>query len=672
MASISAFAFQGTNAHAIVGTSSRSFATGTSDTCIWRRKRAWCVYAHAIPSLEINFNSPSLGMLGIVAPIDDDKNVSMFQVANVQIMNRCVAFRYDTTISHLMLSRCTVSASVMKIEAMVSTNACGYLLDHVVSGKAILPGAAMMEAAAAASRAALSKGSLVHDALDDNFVLLSASILAPFVLPSPASSTTAILMTEVYTLSSQVAQFSRRGIAKDNFQHFKGSIASSATKIGFLDTSVAIRTRLVYFTLPYAQDAGVALGSMQQSLFKTEQAGQHLLHPALLDNSMQASASLIGTPTPAAPTQTRVPIGLQVCRLCQTMSQAQAWASASIVALHTDGNVTCDIKLVTLPEADQSARLFDMLFKPATRMAGSNRHDTIAMAPVQHHLYILDWQAMHVRTQVLDFGHFQPRSSVWQGVNAHQRTQWQFFTTRSTLLTSAASGLRLIQMLQNQRSVRLINAVNAPPLAGQAPLPKLNYCMHDAALVGLLRVASLERSSMHWHHILRSPYDSKGLIGDPMVQQADAFGVCMEGGLWYLPMLNIISRGDTTTLQKGNIRPNMSLFIENHTRATVVIGGLGGIGSVYSACMIARQFKKPLLLVSRSGRRKNTFLGDGSPSEGLLCLLRCDVACSEETAIFASNSALLQYPLQSVVHAGGVVMDKSVKDQVCHLSSEMW
>ena len=43
LAGISAFAFQGTNAHAILGTSLGKFAIGDSNTCIWKRKRAWCV-----------------------------------------------------------------------------------------------------------------------------------------------------------------------------------------------------------------------------------------------------------------------------------------------------------------------------------------------------------------------------------------------------------------------------------------------------------------------------------------------------------------------------------------------------------------------------------------------------------------------------------------------------
>ena len=44
MAGISAFAFQGTNAHAIMGTSSGSLAIKNTCASIWKRKRAWYVY----------------------------------------------------------------------------------------------------------------------------------------------------------------------------------------------------------------------------------------------------------------------------------------------------------------------------------------------------------------------------------------------------------------------------------------------------------------------------------------------------------------------------------------------------------------------------------------------------------------------------------------------------
>jgi len=41
MAGVSAFAFQGTNAHAILGKSSGLLARKTSNITLWKRNRAW-------------------------------------------------------------------------------------------------------------------------------------------------------------------------------------------------------------------------------------------------------------------------------------------------------------------------------------------------------------------------------------------------------------------------------------------------------------------------------------------------------------------------------------------------------------------------------------------------------------------------------------------------------
>ena len=558
-------------------------------------------------------------------------------------------------IPHLMMVRCIATALLVKFEGTVSSTACAYLSDHLISGTAILPGAAMIEASAVASRSMLSPGSFVHDALDEKTILSSSSILVPLALSLPSSSTNVILITEVDTQSHQIVQTSRRSTSKDTNKHFNGSLGHCAIKTDFLDATVATTATLMSSTPPHGKVVGVALAAMQQRLFHGNQAGQYLLHPALLDNSMQTSASLIGTSTRGAPNRTGVPIGMQACILCQGRWQTQAWASASVVALLSDGSVTCDFDLVLQPKINQSTQVRGMLFKPATRIMGIAVDDTIPTASNQHTLYEICWEAIHLCNHELIKGHLRQKSSIWQGLDVYRRLQWQSIVKSSTLFATAANGLHLIQMMKGQTTVRLINTIHAPPLMGQASLPQLKSYVHNAALVGLLRVASMERSTSHWHHILRSPYDPTRRIEDPVLQQADASGLCIEGGSGYLPVLKTICP------EGSNSHPDV---VFRHAKATVVIGGLGGIGSVLSTYMVANRLERPLLLISRSGRHKGTSLGYVAHFEGRLSFLRCDAACSEEMAFFASNSASHHYPLQSIVHAGGIVEDRRINDQV--------
>ena len=570
--------------------------------------------------------------------------------------------RYNTTIPHLMMLRCTTSPLLVRFEAKVSSATCAYLLDHIISGNVILPGAAMIEAATAATKSTLSMGSWAHAASSDNIVLLSASILAPFALPLPTLATDVSLVTEVNIHLCQVTQFSKRSTSKDTHKHFKSNLGSSSIQYGLFDTSVATKMILVQTAAQGSEDAGVALALVQQKQMKCQQAGQFLLHPALLDNNMQAGASLIGTSPSKATKQTRVPIGMQACKICQGPWQTQTWACASIAALLSDGSVRCNFNLVTLPKVKENAQIFEMSFKPAARILDRSPHDPLSTAPGQHCLYETSWEALHVCSHGLENGHFLQGSSIWQGLDAHTRVLWQHSTKGSTLLAAAASGLRLIQTLRGQWNVHLINTVHASPLLGQAPLPKLKSYMHDVAQVGLLRVASQERSTSRWHHILRSPYDSKRLMENALLQQADASGLCTDGQCCNLPMLKTRHPG------KSSKYSDVALFSQQHTGATVIIGGLGGIGSVFSTYTVAKQMKWPLLLLSRSGRHKNPIPNDIAQSRGLLCLSRCDAACSEETAISTSNGVPLQFPIKYIVHAGGVVMDKALTNQVCHLS----
>ena len=378
-----------------------------------------------------------------------------------------------------MMVRCVTSPLLVRFEAKISSPTGAYLVDHVISGKPILPGAVMIEAAAAATKSMI----------DGNIVLLSGSIMAPFALPLPTSATDVSLVTEINTQSCQVIQFSRRSSSKDTYKHFKSSSGRSSTQQFELShTTAATRIVLVQNIAQDSEDAGVALALVQQSRFNCQQAGQFVLHPALLDNNMQASASLIGTPTSKAPQETRVPIGMQACKICQGMWQVQTWACASIVALLSDGSVNCSFNLVALPEAEELARIFEMSFKPAARILDKSLHDTVPVAPVQHCLYETSWEAMHVCYHGLENGHFRQGSSIWQGLDAHTRVLWQCSTKGSTPLVAATSGLRLIQTLKGQLDVRLINTVHASPLVGQAPLPDLRSYMHDVAQVGLLRV----------------------------------------------------------------------------------------------------------------------------------------------------------------------------------------
>lgn len=232
---VSAFAFQGTNAHALLVGANGILASRASQSAQWQRQRFWF--------------SPK---------------------------------------PHVFVSQLVFARPAVHLQARLQVAALAYLWDHRVQNRALLPGAAMLETAVAAGMLLMpSKGEAA-------VALASISIPAPLILydrsgsGSPAHSI--VLGTTVDAASGRLAVGSTSA-AGTGATHLTGSFAYAACICSLQNSSVAWGSTavswLVGARLANGRTPPTATAHMKHCL--RYQAGQYYMHPAIIDNATQAS-----------------------------------------------------------------------------------------------------------------------------------------------------------------------------------------------------------------------------------------------------------------------------------------------------------------------------------------------------------------------------------------------
>jgi len=238
---ISAFAFQGTNAHAILVKGSTEITSLQQLVCQWERKRFW-------------FALPVLAMAQTVA----------------------------------------VTVQTVQIQAALTKAPLGYLWDHRVRNRALLPGTAMFEAGCVAGTLLLSGR---YDASlsqrQDVLNLCSVSILTPLLLAplaSPGSST--VLTTTLQLPSGQVTLRSVTAANRQEHVHLAGTFASSLAITRAAAHSRQLASKDLLAVRPTASEATgkmihppSPLASICQGA--DFQSGQYCIHPAVSDTATQ-------------------------------------------------------------------------------------------------------------------------------------------------------------------------------------------------------------------------------------------------------------------------------------------------------------------------------------------------------------------------------------------------
>ena len=236
---ISAFAFQGTNAHAVVVAADGLPASRQPVEDTWQGRRFW-------------FAAPP----------------------------------------HVLVARLVAARPMAQFQAALSGAALSYLWDHRVQGRPLFPGAAMFEAAFSAGALLLAGSSATTaGAGAAPLALAGASIPAPLVLPEMSGSSTGTMLTTAVEPATGRVVVHSKDAAGRAATHLAGMLAYTAT-VTSTATSLEQPSAALAWLASAAQSAAPqlpagAIADVQQCV--RSQAGQHHMHPAVIDNATQAS-----------------------------------------------------------------------------------------------------------------------------------------------------------------------------------------------------------------------------------------------------------------------------------------------------------------------------------------------------------------------------------------------
>jgi 3-oxoacyl-(acyl-carrier-protein) synthase len=593
VAGTSAFAFQGTNAHAVLSKAATSAPVGCCDVLdahsLWEKRRCWfTVRPHAL-------------VPAFTAKLDGKANFE-------------VSFFHKSRL--------------------------GYLMDHIVQSRPLLPAAAMFEAAHA----------VVRLLLDSNqpLVLTANSIVAPLMLPSLSAHTAPLsLSVSVHLKSGQVAL--------NSVPQGRGATAHLRSHVNMLSeqhrsqTATFLAETKHVFRMKEKLDPTwpVAVASIALTA-RMEQPHQYHLHPAALDCATQASSALQAETAIA----TRVPAGLDAFYSppsCDSRPTATYTCFATIQAIDPQNDsVKCAYALKRTPGSlnAPASRLSGFLLKPLL-----GKSSDIMASPARNTLpapsaYIVEWQA----SQAL--GH-EPARSMGVPDRPKRSISWLIGATPSVFNISSErwtdahapvlislAVLQTVVVARHQPSVSLYT----PLLEPGAPDSSYAY----AAAAAMLKVAAREHEQQAFSHAIHDSFEgcrhqTTSLAG---AQPGDVFGKVQGEGLFAYPrMLPIMS----------------STHDDVHVGATygtcVISGGLGDIGKLVALWIKSSRRTHSIALLGRTGRAAVPLqLMQAGEVDSVITVAAADVAVAEDVEAAMLRAGGVDV-IDFVFHASAVLAD---------------
>lgn len=642
-AGVSAFAFQGTNAHALLctpGTASpAALACAAAAPEAWQRRRHW------------------------FAPTP-----------------------------HALLPRLAAAAGragAVHLQAVLGGSALAYLQDHRVGGRALFPGAAMFEAAHASAMLLLEGGS----ASAAQPALAGLSIPAPLVLaPGDAH---AMLHTTLDTAGSGALRVQSSGSGGRAAVHLAGTVAraQSAAELAGRAASVGSSSdygmpspALVQLVAAASPAGSLSLpsvvGCLEQSP-RHAQGGSYHLHPALIDCTTQVTSAL--NSGSSGDGVTRVPVGVAALVLpsasaCTAAPTSSWWAGGLVAGGDAQsGSIACSYSLVSAAAwaagIPATLAVDSLLVKPTAGPEAAAAAAASAEAP-EHMMYALMWLADSAI----------PATARCSGAHLRHAIEWRVGAGTRLKLRPEDSGADFLSV---QASLRVLLAATAsggrPPVALHTPLlmPGLqaDTAASYAAAAGLLKVAAQENRGQAFGLLIQDGI-SMGSTELPEAEtaKADCFGVALSEGALITPLLAGVPEAPLAAAGELLVWPAATcsvLCLQSPTAfpafppgaatgalqkdpasagSVIITGGLGDIGSLAGAWVAAAGAARVWLL-GRSGRAGRPLpLAAASAKGSAISALSCDVATAADVA--GLSTELMAAPIATcVLHAGGVLAD---------------
>ncbi|KAK3233921.1 hypothetical protein CYMTET_55810 [Cymbomonas tetramitiformis] len=426
----------------------------------------------------------------------------------------------------------------LQLQCVLNGASPAYLWDHQVSGRALLPGTGFMELSTAAVR------SLVDEA---TFALVRVAIKAPLEMPPPtapaapkkkkgdAPELAIICMVDLVSGQYEVKPAAKGGppsFTSGSISHIavnpaRGAHSADAPTRGEKSISAALRLYRADGGAP-APSGSFMMGRIRLGLNKVRGTG-YMAHPAAMDNSLQLSAGCKMV-TKGEDHQMRVPAaaGAFLVRGQACGVDALAWAYAAKVLGPTAPALSSHTLVNRRQAATGRAELAGLEARLMPKQPGAVAAPTFAVPDRTKVLYVGTWQARLATapTPGRSTGRWQHVEAAAGGL-ALRRSEGAgplagiVFTGSKESATRHSLAVQCVQLLE---VVNHAVAVKAPALqlstlgghqVGALPMGSPAVRVLQSALQGVMRTVAaechtLQNSTMDSAHELAYPARSDG------------------------------------------------------------------------------------------------------------------------------------------------------------------
>ena len=552
-----------------------------------------------------------------------------------------------------LLARFAAKAKSVQLQTLLSAPALAYLWDHRVAGRALFPGAAMLEAAMAAGHVLLDGAAAAQPAL------CGVSIPAPLVLPegiTPLLLLTTIDAGHVRVMSAPSADIKGQTHLTGHVDQLAAAAPAAADVCSPQRTTCAA---LLGGQHAPAQYPPAACASLEHSV-SNQQAAQYHVHPALTDCTTQVSSAL----NTSSNSVSRVPAGVGAFALpaaARSGTHMRWHAASALVGGEAAGAVECAFMLGPAKEAGIQMRIAGMLFKPAGALQQART------AGQEQLVYTVQVQAASV-ARPGPGSVVRPASSLEWQLGAKEAAHFVLpVGSSSGGLAALVASLPLLQHAVASPGQPHVSLFGTGKLGAGSAGRSNSLALGGAA--GLLRVAAQEHKTQQFAHVSLDSLAPRA-FQLPAAAAPDIYSTDMSHGVVYSQLLVPVPpsqvAASVATAHTANAFSN----------GVLVTGGLGDIGQltgmwVAQTCPTARVW-----LLSRGGRpatHAHWLDVAGSQQAGCISTVSCDAASACDLAGLHAIMAAQHAPaLTAIFHAGAVLRDGLLGAQTAQTLREVY
>ena len=290
---------------------------------------------------------------------------------------------------HALLMTAAAAKGVITFHADLGSLASAFLLDHVVAEQRLLPATAFLELAYSSAKLGLT-------AQTPHLVLLDTALAAPLQLAQPHASLSGVVTVQLAVHTAAVSVFSHDTSQRQ--YHAFASVAVRASVRHTGDVSEATNVLSVVFGMSNAEqthqgptDAPSAVGSLASPI---GEADGFNMHPASADSALHLVTSFETSPSSS---NLRVPAKLQSMHVPAATSAQAVWTCAAPSVETLGSSRTHTFGLITSGGCPRVA-LQGLTLKPFSSAALTSPQEAEAAATQQDCLYELSWPADMVQT----------------------------------------------------------------------------------------------------------------------------------------------------------------------------------------------------------------------------------------------------------------------------------